>query len=199
MEGIWTNVIYLTIFLCFLIYGLASSKRLNTKEVLRYSIYWLGIALILIILYSYRLELKRFTTKIAGELNPSSALLLSNGEITVNSSLDGHFYLNLRINGEKVRLMVDTGATDLTLSKHDAQKIGVDIRKLQFDKLYHTANGISYGASIKLNHISIANLEFKNVKASVNQGKMNNSLLGINFLKKFRKYEFTHNKLILTP
>lgn len=199
MEGNWGNLIYTTILLCFLIYGLASNKTLKTKDTLRYTLYWLTITLTLIIAYSYRYEFKSFTDRISGEINPSSARLGADGSIAINSSKGGHFYLNLQINGKNVRLLVDTGATDLTLSIADAKRVGINISDLVFDQIYHTANGISYGASTRLKNIRLADLEFMNVKAAVNQGEMSNSLLGINFLKKFRKYEFTNNKLILTP
>jgi len=199
MEENWANLIYLGVFLGFLLYGLAVSKTIKAKEIIRYSAYWLGIALVLVIVYSYRSEFKGFTNKISGELNPSSARLDENGSITINSSIGDHFYVNLLINNKKVRLMVDTGATDLTLSLRDAKKVGINIDKLIFNKRYHTANGISRGASVNLDHIRISDLEFDNVKASVNQGRMNNSLMGINFLKRFKKYEFSDNKLVLTP
>ena len=199
MEGNWANLLYLSIFLAFLLYGLAGSKSLKSKDILRYSIYWIAIALVLIIAYSYRSNFQGFTDKISGEINPSRARLNQEGHITINSSLGGHFYINLSINNQKVRLMVDTGATDLTLSLNDARRIGLDISKLNFNKRYHTANGITHAAMVTLDHVRIANLEFENVKASINQGHMSNSLLGINFLKRFKKYEFSNHKLILTP
>lgn len=199
MKDQWGNAIYLGIFLCFLIYSLVNNKRIKSKEIIKYSFYWIAIALVFIVIYSYKTEFGDFTSRVSSQINPSSAKRLQNGDIIITSSSNNHFYINLEINNQKIRGMVDTGATDLTLTIADAKRLGIDFSNLVFNKIYRTANGTSYGASITLKTIKIADLEFKNVKASVNQGEMTETLIGINFLKNFREYQFKKDKLILTP
>ena len=43
------------------------------------------------------------------------------GEITSPRALDGHYYLTLEVNGEPVRFVVDTGASDMVLTRQDAE------------------------------------------------------------------------------
>lgn len=199
MEDKWGNIIYLVVLLIVLISGLRNSKLIKSKDALKYSIYWAIIALLFIIIYSYKSEFINFKSRIFSELSPSSAQSRNNGDIIIKTSTNGHFYVTLTINNQKIRAMIDTGATDLTLNLKDAQKIGINISNLRFNKIYNTANGISYGSSVNLEKLSIAYLTFHNIKASVNQGSMQHSLIGINFLKKFKKYQFSNNELILTP
>ena len=86
----------------------------------------------------------------------------------------------------------------MVLNQKDARKIGINAKNLVFNRIYQTANGKSYGASVILNKVEINGLIFKQVPASVNSGNMGISLLGMRFLRNFKKYEFSQNKLILT-
>ena len=127
---------------------------------------------------------------------PSSARDIG-GKIVINLSQDDHFYLNTKINGKSVRFLVDTGASDVVLNLRDARKIGVDVNRLRFNKVYNTANGVVRGASIVLRRLEFAGIEFYDVNASVNAADLDVSLLGMSFLQKFDKYEVYQDKLIL--
>ena len=116
----------------------------------------------------------------------------------INLSQDGHFYLNVKINNVPVRFMIDTGASDIVLNLDEAKRVGIDVKKLRFDKTYQTANGKSFGAMVVLDEITVADVIFRKVSASVNSAEMGTSLLGMRFLRQFKKYEFYQDKLVLT-
>lgn len=194
----WQHLGYSTLILISLIIGLNSRKAMNVSQVLKYLGIWSGIGIILIALYSYRYEFADFKNRILGEINPSFAQLNKDSQIVINSSQDGHFYIDAKINGADVRFMVDTGASDIAINLKDAQRIGIDTRNLTYNLRYQTANGISSAAGIKIDELEIANIKFKNLSASVNNGEMGSSLLGMSFFRQLKKYEFYRNKLILT-
>jgi len=54
----------------------------------------------------------------------------------LSASTDGHFCINGRANGKRIRFMIDTGASDITISPQAAQRIGIDLKKLQFTQRY---------------------------------------------------------------
>ncbi len=58
------------------------------------------------------------------------------GEVMLSASTDGHFCINGRANGKRIRFMIDTGASDITISPQAAQRIGIDLKKLQFTQRY---------------------------------------------------------------
>lgn len=196
-NGDWQNFIYLILLLTVMIGGLASRKDLAFGKILKYLGIWSVIGFIAISLYSYRYEFSGFKNRILGEINPSSAQITDSGELIINLSQDGHFYMDVRINGVAMRFMIDTGASDIMLSLDEAKRIGIDLKKLSFNKPYQTANGTSWGASVNLEEIEVGNVKFKNVLASVNNADMGTSLLGMSFLRKFRKYEFYQDRLVL--
>ncbi len=111
---------------------------------------------------------------------------------------DGHFYIDVKINNEPVRFMIDTGASDIVLNMDEAKKVGIKLDELNYNKRYQTANGAAFGASVVLNEIEVGGVKFHDVGASINEADMGISLLGMSFLRKFRKYEFYQDRLILT-
>ena len=168
-------------------------------KAVKYFSIWAAIAMFVVILYSFRFDFLEVKTRLVGELNPSHIQVNSSDKIIINMSYGNHFYANVKVNNKNIRFMIDTGATDMVLSLRDAKKAGINIAKLIFNKPYQTANGISYGASVVLKDVKFGNLNLKNVRASVNSSDMGVSLLGMSFLRNFKKYEFYQNRLILTP
>jgi aspartyl protease family protein len=196
--GDWQNFSYLALLLVVMLSGLFSRRDLAFGKILKYLGIWSVIALFIVTLYSYRYEFVDFKSRILGELNPSATQVTKSGNLVINISQDGHFYMDVAVNGIMMRFMIDTGASDITISLGDAKKLGIDLTELQFNKPYQTANGKSWGANIKLREVAVGNAKFYNISASVNSSEMGVSLLGMSFLRQFKKYEFYQDKLILT-
>lgn len=106
-------------------------------------------------------------------------------EITVPRSFDGHYYLTLEVNGNPVRFLVDTGATEIVLSREDAEKSGLDMDRLVFLGQARTANGIVQTAPVRLENVGIGAVMDRNVRALVNGGELHGSLLGMGYLSRF--------------
>jgi len=192
------QIIYLIILISVMIIGISSRREMALKKIVKYSLIWLGVAFIFVALYAYRFEFGDFKNRISGEINPTSAQLNQQGQLVVNISDDSHFYVKLLINKVPILFMIDTGASDIMLSISDAKKIGINTNNLIFNRPYQTANGRSFGASIKLKEVEISGIKFKDIYASVNEGDMGVALLGMSFLRRFSKYEFFQDHLVLT-
>ncbi len=195
----WPNLIYSLLLLVFLISGLGlRSRDVGVGKILKYFAIWGAVAMIAVGLYAYRFEFSDFKLRMAGALNPSAVKLNKEGQMVINLSSDGHFYINAKVNGQALLFMVDTGASDIVIDKEQAQKIGINLQSLNFNKRYETANGVAFGANITLDEMQIGEVTFTNVHASVNSAQMGTSLLGMSFLRKFKKYEFYQDRLVLT-
>lgn len=191
------NFIYSGLILVGLLIGLFSRKDISFGKILKYSVTWLGVIVILILLYSYRYSFADFKSRFLGEINPSIAQINKDGQIIISLSDDGHYYINLKINDATVRFMIDTGASDIAINARDAERIGIKLDQLSYNKRYQTANGISFAASVNLRELKIGDIKFDNVPASVSQSEMGVSLLGMSFLKRFAKYEVYQDKFVL--
>ena len=197
-KGDWQNFIYLAVVLVALLSGLSSRRELGLKKILKYSAIWSVVGLISISIYTYRHEFSDFKNRILGEINPSAARVTQSGQITINLSEDGHFYINVAINSVPIRFMIDTGASDIVISLKEAKRLGINPKNLIFNKAYQSANGTVWGAGIVLEEVEVGKIKFRNISASVNSADMGTSLLGMSFLRQFKKYEFYRDRLILT-
>jgi aspartyl protease family protein len=109
----------------------------------------------------------------------------SGTRIIIAASSGGHFLSQGQINGRSVQLVVDTGATSVSISVDDAQRIGLNYRSGQEVRLA-TANGMTQGWRIKLNSMRVGDVEVYNVDAVVTPGAMPFVLLGNSFLTRFQ-------------
>jgi len=118
--------------------------------------------------------------------------------IIVPRARDNHYYLTLEVNNTPVRFVVDTGATDMVLSGEDAARAGLDPAELRYTGTASTANGIVRTAYVRLDQVTLAHVTDRNVPAVVNEGEMNQSLLGMGYLQRWGRIEIAGGELILT-
>ena len=107
-------------------------------------------------------------------------------------------YADLHIGGKgPYRFLVDTGASDIVLDPADAQRLGIDLGSLTFDRPFGSANGIGYGAKTVVGGLSVGPIAFTNVEVAINKTRMGSSLLGMAFLKRLKSYSVSGGKLVL--
>ena len=119
------------------------------------------------------------------------------GEITVPRALDGHYYLTLQITDEPVRFVIDTGATDMVLPLADARRTGVAVNERDFYGEARTANGIVRVAPVVLERVAIGPIVDTRLRATVNEGDMDTSLLGMRYLERFERIEIRGDQMVL--
>ncbi len=110
---------------------------------------------------------------------------------------DGHYYLTLEVNGEPVDFVVDTGASDIVLSRDAARRIGIDPERLIYTGRAGTANGEVRTARLRADTIRLGPIVDRDVPVWVNAGRMDTSLLGMAYLQRFDSLRIEDNRLIL--
>ena len=108
----------------------------------------------------------------------------------------GHFSLTATVNDAPLRLVVDTGASLVALTLDDARAAGIGRSELVFNQLTHTANGTVRFAPVILREIRIGQLSIDNVPAAVIE-TLDQSLLGMSFLKRLKSFEVREGALII--
>ncbi len=112
---------------------------------------------------------------------------------------NGHFYFNTKMNGASVKVMVDTGATGVAINRSTARRMGIKLSNSDFKYKSQTANGIAYYASAKIDEIKIGRVVVYDVRAAVlKDSSLSETLLGMTFLRKLKKFEVSNGTLILT-
>lgn len=131
-------------------------------------------------------------------VRPTQSVMNAGGQISLPRAPDGHYYLTAEVNGADIRFLVDTGATDIFLSRADAVAAGLDPAELPFIGSAMTANGPVRTAPVRIDTIRLGGIEDRGIRAFVNEGEMRESLLGMGYLQRFSSVEIRQGALILT-
>ena len=164
---------------------------------------WAMAALVIVALYGYRYELRDVALRVAGELVPSHGQEQADGTMVFTRAPDRQFHVDAQVDGKLadklVRFLVDTGASDIVLTREDAARLGYAAQDLAFTRSYRTANGTTRGAPIRLKEIRIGQIRLQDVPASVNEGELDQSLLGMGFLERLASIEIRNDRLTIRP
>jgi aspartyl protease family protein len=99
--------------------------------------------------------------------------------VVLKRGMDGHYRAEALINGEKVDVLVDTGATGVAISQRVADRL--NLKSLTAVRT-NTANGTSIGYMVRLSSVKIGGVEANNVSAMIAPGLEGDVLLGMSFL-----------------
>ena len=121
---------------------------------------------------------------------------LSGAGLVLERQWDGHFYADAEINGTSVRMLVDTGASGIALTRDDARKAGIGISIGMPNVVGQGAGGEVKGEYVTLDRISLGGESATSVPAVVLDGG-GQSLLGQTFLGKFASIEIKGDRMVL--
>jgi len=116
-------------------------------------------------------------------------------KIVLSASSGGHFVTQGQINGRAVQLVVDTGATMVSLSVAEAERVGLKYQTGQAVQM-STANGVIPGWRLKLASLRVGDVTVYDVDAIVSSGAMPYVLLGNSFLARFQMTR-TNDQMVL--
>ena len=192
------NLTRTLLILAFVGGSLLLRGRLPIGHALRYGLIWISLGGVLVLGYGFRHEVIMIADRFVAALLPHKGQVID-GMVAISAGQHGHFVLEANVDGQAVRFLVDTGASDVVLSPSDARRLGFNNNKLRFTKTYRTANGIVKSAPVRLSRVAIGPIIVTNVRASVNSVAMKRSLLGMSFLSRLSGYEVSGGRLVLKP
>jgi aspartyl protease family protein len=193
----WGNPLYPVGLVALVSAGLLRARPFDWGEKLRHAAGWLGIVAVLAVGFAYRDELSRVALRVRGEFSSSYPVATAPREVVVSQDESGGFFVMGKVNGQLVRFLVDTGASDTVLSPADAKRLGIDLSGLRFDRAAETANGIGYGAPFKADSVAVGSISLSEVPMVINQAPMRSSLLGLTFLGRLESFQVRGHRLFL--
>ena len=129
---------------------------------------------------------------------PSPVSANASGTVMLKADARGHFSADLQINGGRVPVMVDTGASIIALTHEDAQRAGIFPNPADFRIPISTANGNVGAAPVKLREVRLDRILIRDVDAVVlPPGKLRTSLLGMSFLQRLSGFNVASNTLVM--
>ncbi len=134
---------------------------------------------------------------IRDDVIPRQAVFQDGARVEVPRAFDGHYYLTLELDGVPVDFVIDTGATDVVLTRTDAARIGLDPDRLAYTGIAGTANGEVRTARVRIGEARLGGISDFDLPVSVNEGEMDTSLLGMAYLQRFGRIEIADGRLLL--
>jgi aspartyl protease family protein len=121
---------------------------------------------------------------------------VSDGMIELQRSSDGHFYADVQINGATIHALVDTGASEIALSRADASSAGLATSIGMPEVVGAGADGDVHGEAVKLDRVILGHKAAEGMSAVIlSTGEQ--SLLGQSFLSRFDSVEIRGDVMIL--
>jgi aspartyl protease family protein len=119
-----------------------------------------------------------FTTR----FNPNTAENLSTGqEVSLKRDLSGHYRAEAYINNVKTTILVDSGATDVSISQGFANRLGLQSHAAIG---MQTANGHAVGYMTRLTSVKLGGIVASDVAAIIVPDLGEDMLLGMSFLNR---------------
>ncbi len=116
------------------------------------------------------------------QYHPNTAEKLGdNSEVVLTRDLTGHYRAEAMINGRRTPVLIDTGATDVSISGRLADQLGVQSNAAIRTQ---TANGDTVSYMTRLNSVKLGGIEAKDVAAVITPDLDGDVLLGMSFLNR---------------
>lgn len=119
------------------------------------------------------------------------------GEVRVRAAADGHFWVQAQVNGQPVRFLVDTGASDVVLSRATAARVGIDMARLRFDRPGMGAGGVIHAADARVDRLVVGPIVRERMPVAVLDGRADINLLGMRFLRSLDGWRVERGELVL--
>ena len=171
--------------------------RERFSQALEAALLWVVVALLLVFGYTYRFELRDAGERIAAELIPG--YVAARGRtVEISRGGAGNFSIRADVNGARMPMVLDTGASAVVLTLQSAKAAGLPTEILKFDVTVDTANGRTRAASVTLDRVAVGSIVERQVPALVAQpGQLSTNLLGMSFLNRLQGWEVRGDKLVL--
>jgi aspartyl protease family protein len=191
------SLAYKLAILVFLGAAVLTMFRERFTQTVTAALLWVVVGLVLVIGYSYRFELGNVADRVMAELIPGH--VISHGRtVEVARTNSGDFDISARVNGVRVPMVLDTGASSVVLTQQDAKAAGLPLDMLNYTVGIETANGRTRAAQVTLDRLAVGGLEERSVEALIVQpGQLRTSLLGMSFLNRLQSWQVSGDRLIM--
>jgi aspartyl protease family protein len=172
--------------------------RQRPSQALEAALFWSAIGFVLVFAYSYRSELGAAGERVLSELMPGRVTTRGERNVDIVRGRGGDFQVAAQVNGSRVAMVLDTGASAVVLTQDAAKAAGLPIEVLSYTVQVETANGRTHAASVTLDRVAVGGIIERSVPALVAQpGQLRTSLLGMSFLNRLESWQVRGDRLMM--
>jgi aspartyl protease family protein len=186
--------VYIVLAMMLVLSGLMVRREKFGKLAI-YALAWIAIFGAGFVLFTFRDNLDWVWQRIRAEATGEP--VRQGEEIRIPMAIDGHFWVDARVNGEKVKFLVDSGATMTTIDRETAARAGVRINPAA-SQVVRTGNGLIRVASGRADQLRVGTIRRQDFRLHVTESA-NLNVLGMNFLSTLDRWGVEGRWLVLVP
>jgi aspartyl protease family protein len=176
-----------------LVLGSLMARREPLAKMLTMVLAWIAIFAAGFVLFTFRDNFGWVAQRLKAEAVGTP--VQQGRETRIPMAIDGHFWVEARLNGQKVRFLVDSGATMTTIDRQTALKAGVQVSP-QRDQFVRTGNGIIRVSSGRAAELEVGGIARSDIGLQVADNDDLN-VLGMNFLSSLSRWGVEGRWLVL--
>ena len=170
-------------------------RREPFAKLLTYGLAWVAIFGAGFILFTFRDNLGWVWQRVRAEATGEP--VRQGKELRIPMAIDGHFWVEARVNGEPVKFLVDSGATMTTIDRDTAKRAGVSVSETA-SQIVRTGNGFVRVARGRADELRVGTIERNDFAVHVTATDDLN-VLGMNFLSTLDRWGVEGRWLVLVP
>lgn len=135
---------------------------------------------------------------VSGKVSVETPVQTGSRSLSIPRDARGHFQTEGRIDGQRIGFMVDTGASVVALNEKSAARFGFRPSRSDYNATVSTANGTIKAARTRLAMVELGGIVVRDVDAMVLPDEaLSENLLGLSFLSKLKRFEYSGGRLVL--
>lgn len=178
-----------------LVVGALMARREPAAKMVRMALAWVVIFAAGFVLFTFRDDFGWVAQRLRAEAVGTP--VEEGGETRIPMAVDGHFWVEAKLNGEAVRFLIDSGATMTTIDRDTAARAGVDVSPRR-DQFVRTGNGVIRVSSGRASELRVGEIARRDIAVQVAENDDLN-VLGMNFLSSLRRWSVEGRWLVLVP
>jgi len=176
-----------------LVLGTLMARREPMARTVTTALAWIVIFAAGFVLFTFRDDFGYLAQRLKAEAVGSP--VNQGRETRIPMAIDGHFWVNAKLNGRDVKFLVDSGATMTTIDRETANDAGVQVSP-KADEYVRTGNGIIRVSSGLADELSVGSIVRRDVGLQIAENDDLN-VLGMNYLSSLRRWGVEGRWLIL--
>jgi aspartyl protease family protein len=176
-----------------LVLGALMTRREPAAKLVTMALAWIAIFGAGFVIFTFRDNLGWVAQRLKAEAVGTP--VEQGNETRIPMAIDGHFWVNAKVNGHDVKFLVDSGATTTTIDRDTARDAGVPISERR-DLYVRTGNGVIRVASGRADDLTIGNISRHDVALEIADNDDLN-VLGMNYLSSLSRWGVEGRWLVL--
>lgn len=184
---------------CLILVGTAFTvRRMPIGQGLKMALAWILIFAAAFFAFALRNDFRALGNRLLAEVQGGEDQQVQAGTLRIRRADDGHFWVDVAINGQSAHFLIDSGATMTTLTRETARRAGVEPEG-SFGVIVNTGNGPAVEDRGTAGTLTLGPITRTDFAVDISNANNQLNVIGMNFLSSLRGWGVEGDTLVLRP